>query len=151
MAVDIQVYTEQFLGNEDRRWLGARAGTQLLRSITLNPALFTAAHIINGSLISGMALGKVTATGLWGPYEAAAGDGRQLVVNVGLLFSTIPIGHPDMVGIDYTNMGPQGTALFWGPGIVITGFLPTAGMFAGSLKGVPDSTFKAALPMIRWE
>jgi len=151
MAVDIQVYTEQFLGNEDRRWLGSRMGVSVMRTITLAPSLFTAAHIINGTLISGMALGKVTATGLWGPWEAAAVDGRQLLVNVGLLFSTIAIGHPDEVGFDYTNVGSQATALFWGPGIVKTGFLPVAGTFGGSLKGIVTPAFQAALPMIRWE
>lgn len=151
MPIDIQVYTETFLGNEDRRWLGVRMGTTEMRSITLNLATFTAAHVINGAIPSGVALGKITATGLWGPYEAAAGDGRQLVVNVGLLYNSIPVGHPDLQGIDFSNAGPAGTALFWGPGIVKTGFLPTSGLFGGSLKGVADATFKAALPMIRWE
>ena len=151
MAIDIQVYSAPFLGNEDRRWLGARMGTTVMRSVTISPSTFTAAHIINGVIPSGVALGKITASGLWGPYEAAAVDGRQLVVNVGLLFSSIAIGHPDEVGIDYTNAGPQGATLFWGPGIVKTGFLPTSGTFGGSLKGVADAAFKTSLPMIRWE
>lgn len=148
MGVDIKVYTEQYLGNEDRRWLGARMGTDVMRSVTMNLALFDPLHVINGVIPSGIALGKVTASGLYGPYLDAAVDGRT--VAAGLLFSSVPVGHLDAPATVLTA-GPQAIAMFWGPGIVKTGFLPTSAMFGGVVAGVVDANAKLDLPMIRWE
>jgi hypothetical protein len=39
----------------------------------------TPAHYANGYIPSGTAIGKVTATGLFGPYDNAAGDGREVL------------------------------------------------------------------------
>jgi hypothetical protein len=40
---------------------------------------------------------KVTATGLWGPYDSAASDGRQTVGDdaVGILFGSVPVLRPN--------------------------------------------------------
>lgn len=149
MGTDIKVYTENFLGNEDRRWLGARMGTNVMRSITLDISAFQAANVVNGAIPSGIALGKITASGLYAPYRDANSDGTQTCT--GLLFSTVAVGHPDEQGIDITNAGDVGVAMFWGPGIVKTGFLPAAALFGGSVYGVVDAAAKADLPMIRWE
>jgi len=47
-------------------------------SITLDISTFTAGtHYPNGFIPSGTNLGKITATGLYGPYDDTAVDGRQ--------------------------------------------------------------------------
>lgn len=69
MGMDIAVQTKTLSGNEDRRWLGTRMGADQCRSITLDPALFAAAHFTaKGAIPSGTLLGKKTSTGLYGPY-----------------------------------------------------------------------------------
>lgn len=75
---------------EDLSWLLQRGGYDPL-SITLGMSLFTpATHHPNGYVRSGTPLGKVTATGLYGPYDGAATDGRETCV--GLLAAFTPAG-----------------------------------------------------------
>lgn len=76
--MDLKFETEASFLNDDKSWLGnGREGINDARSITLDLSLFTAGtHYPNGFIPSGIALGKVTATGLYGPYSNAAGDGR---------------------------------------------------------------------------
>lgn len=80
---------------EDRSWdlspHGSEPGTT--PSITLDVSAFTeATHFPNGFIPSGMPLGKITATGLYGPYDDAAVDGRE--VCAGLLFGYVKV--PDV-------------------------------------------------------
>ena len=64
MGFDIGVIERDYTGNEDRSWIGHRDGMDSARSITLDPSLFTyPAHFVKGAIPSGIALGKVTATG----------------------------------------------------------------------------------------
>lgn len=74
---DITVVTTSY-GSEDRTWLmgphGVEAGTT--PSTTLDLAKFNDAKFAD-DIKSGCVLGKVTATGLYGPYDPAAVDGRQ--------------------------------------------------------------------------
>lgn len=77
---------------EDRSWdlspHGSEPGTT--PSITLDVSAFTeATHYPNGYLPSGLPLGKITATGLYGPYDNAAVDGRE--VAAGLLFASVKV------------------------------------------------------------
>ena len=82
---DITV-VEQSYGSEDRSWLmgphGLEPGTT--PSTTLSLALFNDAKFAT-EIKSGCVLGKVTATGLYGPYDPAAVDGRgvarRLLIN----------------------------------------------------------------------
>lgn len=132
MGIDIKVSEEEFLGSEDRRWLGARLGADVCRSVTLDVSAFDAYHVSEfGALPSGMALGKITATGLYGPYDPAAGDGTETAA--GLLFTTTKVGKGD--GTDLATAGDVGVALFW-MGIVKTAFLP---VFAGGNVGELDA------------
>lgn len=65
---------------ENRSWLLGPHGTEpgTTPSITLDLSLFTkATHFPNDFIPSGIILGKVTATGLFGPYDGAALDGRE--------------------------------------------------------------------------
>jgi len=84
MGFGITVESEELLANEDRRWLGTRDGTTNQRSITLLASLFTADHLINGSLPSGLVLAKVASganAGFYGPYAGDASESQTITVN----------------------------------------------------------------------
>lgn len=67
---DIGVYTQDFQV-EDRSWLGSRDGTDVTQGITLDISKFSLGeHYPKGYIPSGVVLGKVTSTGLYGPYKA---------------------------------------------------------------------------------
>lgn len=88
---DISVQTTAFQV-ENRSWLlsphGADPGTT--PSIVLDVSSFTAAtHYPNGYFPSGIVLGVITATGLYGPYDDTAVDGRQIAA--GILFSSTKV------------------------------------------------------------
>lgn len=77
---------------ENRSWLLGPFGTGPGEnpSITLDVSAFTAAtHYPNGYFPSGLALGRITASGLYGPYDNAAVDGRETAA--GLLFSSVKV------------------------------------------------------------
>jgi hypothetical protein len=76
---------------EDRSWyLGTQAIPGWTIGGTLDVSAFTAAtHYPNGFLRSGIVLGRITATGLYGPYADAAADGRQTAA--GILFSSVRV------------------------------------------------------------
>lgn len=61
-------------GNEDQRWIGNGGHPGLApRSIVLDRSLFDlTTEYPNGYIPSGVELGKVTATGLYGPYTGSA-------------------------------------------------------------------------------
>ena len=81
--------TETF-GAGDQSWLGSAHGIADCRTETLDVSAFTAnTHYPNGYIPSGTVLGRVTATGLLGPYDDDAVDGRA--VAVGHLFSSITV------------------------------------------------------------
>ena len=83
---------------EDRSWLGSAHGTEATRSITLDTSAFTGGtHYPNGYIPSGTVLGRITATGLYGPYSDGASDGRQ--VAAGLLFSSVKPGSTSTVDV----------------------------------------------------
>lgn len=113
--MDLKIRSENFNLNEDRSWLGARLGTDVCRSITLNLALFTeATHFPDGIIESGMTLGKVTASGLYGPYDDAAADGTEVMA--GHLFSSVEVPADNAAG-------KAAGALYW-MGIVKEARLP---------------------------
>jgi hypothetical protein len=63
---------------EKLSWLLDRGGFEA-ESITLDISSFTAGtHYQNGFIPSGTNLAKITATGLYGPYDDAAVDGRAV-------------------------------------------------------------------------
>ena len=63
---------------EKLSWLLDRGGWEF-DNITLDISSFTAGtHYPNGFIPSGVPLGKITATGLYGPYDNAAADGREV-------------------------------------------------------------------------
>ncbi|MFE2912825.1 head decoration protein [Kitasatospora indigofera] len=106
--------TTETFGQDDQSWLASAHGTSNARTITLDTSAFTAGtHYPSGYFPSGLVLGRITATGLYGPYDDAAVDGRA--VAAGFLFCAVDA--PSVNTID-----PQG-ALLW-HGAVIKALLP---------------------------
>lgn len=92
MDISVQTLTYQV---EKRDWLLSIHGTEPGENptVVLDVSKFTqATHFPNGYIPSGTALGKITATGLYGPYDPAAGDGRQTAAE--LLFSSLRVVNP---------------------------------------------------------
>lgn len=71
---------------ENRGWLAGPHGTDpgATPSVTLDVTAFTLDA--NGNIPSGTVVGKITASGLYAPYDNAAVDGTE--VAKGLLFNT---------------------------------------------------------------
>jgi hypothetical protein len=95
--VDITLQPTETYQAEDRSWLGSRDGTDVTQTVTLDTSTFTeATHFPDGYIPSGTVLGRITATDLYGPYDNAASDGRE--VAVGFLYSNTKVrtGGPDV-------------------------------------------------------
>jgi len=100
----------------DQSWIGSRDFTPP-RNVTLDLSAFTkATHYPNGFLLSGIAIAPITATGLYGPYDSAATDGRENDTDGGFLFSEIPVSMVD-------NTADPSGALFY-RGVVRSSRLP---------------------------
>jgi hypothetical protein len=122
---------------EKRGWLWGEHGTEpgANPSVTLDVSKFTAGtHYANGYIPSGTVLGKVTATGKYGPYDNAASDGRE--VAAGLLFSSVKV--------PASTSTPVGGALF------VHGFVDPARLPFQSGTGSIDTAGRADLPLIYW-
>ena len=133
MSTDISVHSSGYQV-EDRSWLVGTHGTDLTPSVTLDISKFTKnTHYPNGFIPSGTALGKVTATGLYGPYDNSASDGRETAV--GLLFSSVR-------AIDTST----GSALSKVGGARFVHGLVNA----AKLPATVDANGKADLPLIVW-
>lgn len=85
MSSDISVHSTSYQV-DNRQWLVGTHGVDVTPGLTLDISKFTkSTHYPNGFIPSGTALGKVTTSGLYGPYDNTASDGRE--VCAGLLFS----------------------------------------------------------------
>ena len=110
--------------NEDQRWIapGGLSAFPDNDSITLDMKTaggFVRATFPNHVIPSGVCLGKITATGLYGPYDDAANDGRQTAV--GFLAVTVKWD----VNLPVSgNSALLPVALYW-HGEIIEAFLPT--------------------------
>lgn len=135
MSTDISVRSSNYQV-EDRSWLVGQHGVDITPGITLDIAKFTkATHYQNGYIPSGTIVGKVTASGLYGPYDNAASDGRE--VAAGVLFSSVRAVDPNTGNA----LAKVGSARF------IHGAVNTAKLPANS--GL-DANGKADLPLIVW-
>lgn len=66
---------------DDLSWLASQHGVEAAESITLLKSAFTSGtHYPDGFLKSGIPLGKITASGKYGPYNDAASDGTEVLV-----------------------------------------------------------------------
>lgn len=118
--MDLTLTTESF-GQDDQSWLASAHGTDSARTITLDTSAFTAGtHYPDGYFPSGLPLGKITASGLYGPYDGAAVDGTETLA--GFLFTSVKA--PSASTVD-----PQ-AAMLW-HGAVVEARLPVAVDAAG--------------------
>ncbi|MFE3003368.1 head decoration protein [Nocardia sp. NPDC059246] len=85
MAIQARLNSRAWIvGNHGYLWDGQAP------TINLDGTWFTApAHYPDGCLLPGIVLGKKTATGLFGPYDPAANDGRQTAK--GFLLDPTPV------------------------------------------------------------
>lgn len=75
---------------ENRSYIYADPGVWTRGSITLDVSTFVqATHYPDGFIPSGTVLGKITASGKYGPYDNAAVDGRE--VAAGILWDSITV------------------------------------------------------------
>ncbi|WP_328403935.1 head decoration protein [Streptomyces sp. NBC_00390] len=84
----LQPITTQLNVTANIEWLGGRHGTDDTDTITLDIAKFTTGIHYTPStdsrqpyslFKSGVPVGKITASGLYGPFDKAATDGRQVL------------------------------------------------------------------------
>lgn len=114
--MDISLRTNLELVQDDQTWVG-RGGVprSACHDIVLDRSAFNlTATFPDGYIPSGVVLGLITATGLYGPYAPAGVGG--LDVARGFLFTAVTY--------DRDSTGDLGAALFW-DGEVIEGNLPT--------------------------
>lgn len=70
--MSIAIKTTEYQGSSDPSWLGTAHGTEAAGSGTLDISKFTAeTHYPLGFIKGGIAVAKITATGLYGPYTPA--------------------------------------------------------------------------------
>jgi hypothetical protein len=78
--MDLTLRTETF-AVDDQSWLASRHGVGEAVSVTLDTSTFTPAiHYPDGFFKSGIALGKITATGLYGPYAGQTNEVQSVTV-----------------------------------------------------------------------
>lgn len=77
-------------GTGDQTWLGSTHGIYNCRSGNLDLSAFTeATHYPDGFLRSGLPLGRLTASGKFAPYNAAASTGAETLA--GFLYTDQPV------------------------------------------------------------
>ncbi len=138
MGISLDITTETW-GADSKDWLANRKGFDTMESVTLDLTLFLAAHYDRGYIPSGTLLGKVTATGKYGPYDNAAVDGRT--VAAGHLFDGVRV--VDGAG---NAFAASGAAMLW-EGVVIEAKLP---LFTGTVLGEIDANAKTDLKFMKY-
>jgi hypothetical protein len=127
------------LGSQDVPLLTANSASLTGNTHTATIVTVTPAHYANGYIPSGTAIGKVTATSLFGPYDDAASDGRQTLY--GFTYADVRVVHQN--GTVATKVG---TGAVVNDTIISTGKLPFQ-----SGSGSLDANGKADVPTIRYE
>lgn len=95
--MDLTTRTTSY-GTDRQDWLGSEHGTSMCRPVTLDTSAFTAGtHYPDGFIRSGTPLGKITATGLYAPYNNALSNGQEVLA--GFLFTDVKPGSPDTVDV----------------------------------------------------
>lgn len=125
----------------DRRWLADDHGTEIMPGVPLDLTLFDSTqHYANGYIADGILLGKVTASGKYGPYISTASDGRQTVA--GIMFNDVAVYATGTATLR-TNV----TVPLFLHGFVNEAFLPYTSSNA-ALGGFLDSGARTALKNI---
>lgn len=133
--------TQEAYGTDSKAWMKSQYGFDTARPCTLLLTAFAATEQINGMIPSGVLVGKITASGLYGPYDNAAATGVE--VAAGILLNEVRITRD---ANDTPALDRAASAFVW-QGIVDTTKLPA---LTGT-KGKLDTPGRADLPGIRWE
>lgn len=145
MGFDLKFEQDATFSGTSKAWLKSRKGVDQCRGITLDLSLFTlATQYPNGFIPSGMTLGKVTATGLYGPYNDALATGQE--VFRGHLLEDVKVRSTNTTG---KAVG----ALFW-TGIVEEARLPANHGLNAAAKvdsGPTSAIVDGQAPSIRYE
>lgn len=137
MSTDISMQTTSYQV-ANRQWLLAEPDYK--PNVTLSIAAFTSGtHYPNGFIPSGTVIGKITASGLFGPYNDAASDGTQTAYG-------ITYGDVRAVRQNGTAATKVGTGAVVYDAAVSAGKLPFQ-----SGTGSIDAAGKVDLNQIRWE
>lgn len=117
--LDFSVKTTGTSGSGDHRWCRTKDPSDWTIPVTIARTLLTAGthYDQNGVVPSGLALGKATSgpsAGLWGPWDPAASDGRQVLA--GFLLDPKQLS-ADFTGVTTTNFGAE---------MLVTGLIETA-------------------------
>lgn len=81
--MDLTLRTKTF-GVDDQSWLGSRHGLNNAVPVTLDTSAFTAgAHYPDGYFVSGLPLGRITATGRYGPYGGTVNEVQTVTITGG--------------------------------------------------------------------
>ncbi len=115
---------------QDTRWRTSAHGESSARPGQLDPTLVTAGFQVDGLAPSGLALGQVTATKLYGPYDSTATDGREVLA--GFL--------NDNEGVAVTAGSKPTIAVLWHGGIKAS-VLPIAAQRAAVLTANTTGLF----------
>lgn len=154
MSTDISMQSTTYqVGN--RQWLLDEPDYQ--PNVTLDISKFTAGtHYPNGYIPSGTVIGKVAATGLFGPYDAAATDGRQTAY--GLTYGDVRAVRQN--GATATKVGTGAVVHDSAVSVAKLPFAVGTGI-TGALDGTSNTgtvtaansltAAKTALGQIRWE
>lgn len=131
--MQIQTRTKADLRQDDQRWIG-NGGEPAHKpvSVVLDKSAFTTTWP-DGYIPSGVVLARLTATGLYVPYNTAGAGGAE--VAAGLLFVAVPYDRLGAAGDDL------GAAMFTA-GEVLEEFLPAS-------NGL-DADARTALKLIRF-
>jgi hypothetical protein len=138
MAVDIGLQTTTYQVG-DLTWKLSRTGDEYHQNVTLDPAKFVAGtHYPNGYIPSGTVLGKVTASGLYGPYTTGGADGTETAT--GILIADCRVIRQN--GTTATRVGS---------GQMVRGDVKQTKLPFQAGAGSIDAPGKVDLPLIRFE
>jgi hypothetical protein len=129
------------VGGKDQRWLASRHGLSNAFTRTLDVTKFTSGthyDAVTKVLKSGIALAKITSGGLYGPYDATASDGRQLVLDSFLI-------NEEPLLLDNGTTSTKVAVAVLRHGIINPSFLPIAAQRAGGASDVTAATTTADL------
>lgn len=134
MGFNPTIRTERTVIGEDRTWCATRLGWDQARSITLDVSTFTEAANLDGYVLpSGLVLAKITASGLYGPYDPDGAGGQETAA--GFLFSAVQLDNTAVA-----SASDVGAALLW-MGVIVEANLPSV----GSAEGMLDAAAKTDL------
>lgn len=80
--MDLRFQSETFAPAEDQEWLGSAHGTEATETVTLDASAFIGTFT-DGIIPSGVVIGRITGTDLFGPVAGGGTDGAE-----GHLFTT---------------------------------------------------------------